>query len=438
MAELSGFPYFEVQFTKDGTPVDQGEIDRLGDAMAPVGDLIVISHGWNNDMADARSLYENLVAQIASMMPKVAGVAGRRFAVAGVLWPSKKFAEEDLIPGGAAAMTTGIVTEDSLAAQLDVLKDFVGDANAIASLDGAKSLLPHLGDDPTAQDAFARIVRSHLPTTAALEDKIPDDFMTAPGDDLLRRLGRPFRPSRALPGGGGAAMMGTGTAAVGEGAAAGLGQMLSGIKAGARNLLNYVTYYQMKERAGIVGRQGVSLVLRAVRVRRPDLKLHLVGHSFGGRVVTAAIANGQPPLRVTTLTLLQAAFSHFGFARQYDGTKDGLFRKILTEGRVAGPVIITCTVNDRAVGLAYPIASRIARQIASAIGDKDDPYGGIGRNGAQKTPEAVNAMLLATGQPYQLEAGKAYNLNADSCITSHSDIAKPEVAYALLSAVATV
>ena len=53
----------------------------------------------------------------------------------------------------------------------------------------------------------------------------------------------------------------------------------------------------MKDRAGDVGRGGVNGVLRDMKKVRPDLRLHLVGHSFGGRLVTAAADGpaGQPP-----------------------------------------------------------------------------------------------------------------------------------------------
>jgi hypothetical protein len=100
-------------------------------------------------------------------------------------------------------------------------------------------------------------------------------------------------------------------------------------------------------------------------------------------------------------------------------------------------VVITCTENDKAVGLAYPLASLIANQAASAIGDANDPFGGIGRNGAQHTPEANNGRLGAVGSAYTFNGGKLYNLNADAVIMGHSDICKPEVAYAVLKAVAT-
>lgn len=63
-------------------------------------DLVLFSHGWNNDLADARKLYSDLFTALA---PFVAAMSGRKFAAAAILWPSKKFTDEDLIPGGGAA-----------------------------------------------------------------------------------------------------------------------------------------------------------------------------------------------------------------------------------------------------------------------------------------------------------------------------------------------
>ena len=69
------------------------------------------------------------------------------------------------------------------------------------------------------------------------------------------------------------------------GGAAGIGDFFSGIKAAARRILNYATYYQMKERAGTVGAGGLNPLLRELRAAAPELRIHLVGHSFGGRLV---------------------------------------------------------------------------------------------------------------------------------------------------------
>src|SRR4051812_26669152 len=106
MKELSGFPYFEIQFTKEGKVFDQNEVDALYDALNKndISDLLLISHGWNNDLDDARQLYKNLVFTIAQ--ENASSASKHTFAVAAILWPSKKFAEKDLIAGGAAGIST--------------------------------------------------------------------------------------------------------------------------------------------------------------------------------------------------------------------------------------------------------------------------------------------------------------------------------------------
>jgi pimeloyl-ACP methyl ester carboxylesterase len=221
------------------------------------------------------------------------------------------------------------------------------------------------------------------------------------------------------------------------GGAAGIGDFFSGITAAARRLLNYATYYQMKERAGKIGMRGMHALLRKIKTANPDLRVHLVGHSFGGRLVTAAALGPpeSPSVAPASLTLLQAAFSHIGFARNFDGERDGFFREVVAKGKVAGPILITHTKNDRAVGIAYPIASRIARQDASDLGDEDDIFGGIGRNGALHTPEAELGELLDVDGRYAFVPGKLYNLRADAHISGHSDVTGPAVVHAVLSAV---
>ena len=54
--------------------------------------------------------------------------------------------------------------------------------------------------------------------------------------------------------------------------------------------------------------------------------------------------------------------------------------------------------------------------VATALGDADDPYGGMGRNGARRTPEAEgrNATLTKVGQPLTLENGKVHNIESSA------------------------
>jgi hypothetical protein len=75
--------------------------------------------------------------------------------------------------------------------------------------------------------------------------------------------------------------------------------------------------------------------------------------------------------------------------------------------------------------------------VVAAIGDANDKFGGIGRNGAQATPEATAGQLLFALAAYTFPPKGILNLNADTIIQNHSDICRDEVAYAIMQAVAT-
>jgi hypothetical protein len=442
MTSIPGFPfpYFEVQFDREGNVADQSEVDKALDFVSQhtATDLFVISHGWNNDMEEARSLYKRFfdcVNHIASN-GKIPGIDSRKYAVFGILWPSKKFAEEELIPSGAAGISSA-VTVDFLQRQLDNLNGVFDKPGADADIEKAKQLVSQLENSPRAQRDFADLIR-RLPNRqeAGLEDA-SDRFFTLDGSELMKRMSKPAFAPAAHSGTTGAASS-IASPGSSSGGAVGIGSLFSGIKSAARNLLNFTTYYQMKERAGVVGRSGVNQLIRKIQARASDIKIHLIGHSFGGRLVTAAAfgPDNQPPVKVNTMTLLQAAFSHNGFAQRFDGSHDGFFRKVVTDSRISGAILITFSKNDKAVGIAYPLASLIAGQNAAGLGDKNDPFGGIGRNGAQKTPEASDGLLNPVGGAYEFQSGKLYNLNGDTLIMGHSDICKNEIAYALLTSVA--
>jgi hypothetical protein len=462
MADIAGFPYYRVEFDKSAKLIDAAQATAVLDAVAPGAgftDLFVVSHGWNNDMNDAQDLYRRLFEAFRGVLTDgaVPGVAGRAFAVLGVFWPSKKFADEEVIPGGAASVGAAaggakpVLPGAALERQLDRLKGVFDHANADQLIEQAKVLVARLEDSPEAQRQFADLLRQLPGRSAGTKEDASDEFFTRSGDDLLKRLSAP--PTPAVPGvplrlggaGGGAAggpgrggAPGTMPGRPGSvGQAAGIGDWFSGVKAGALNMLNFTTYYQMKERAGTIGAGPVNELLGRVRTRNPALRIHLIGHSFGGRLVTAAAA-GPQTFGPSSMTLLQAAFSHNGFSSDYDGRgAAGFFRVVVQEGRVSGPILISHSDKDRAVGVAYPLASRINGEQAAALGDANDRYGGIGRNGAVHTTEAAPGTLLKVRAPgYSFARGRLYNLNADATIGGHSDICKAEVAYAVLTAVA--
>lgn len=372
-------PYFEIEIDASGNFVTPSQVDDIA-AFIQNGkprNVLVMSHGWNTDMSDARSLYEYFFTQFCKTLA-VRGKSAKDCAVVGVLWPSIKFADAADIPGGAAA----------------------------------------LADNPAAQRAFVDALRATLPAQPADEEGAHQLF-GMPGDDLLDLLSAPI-------------FGGAPPADVDEGGAQSIGSAFAGIETAALNLANAITYYQMKDRAGIVGKNAVRAALDRFR-SLPDVRVHLIGHSFGCRVITAAAANTAKP--VDSMTLLQAAFSQNSFSPDYDSThKPGAFRNVIDPGKVNGPILISHTVQDKAVGLAYAVASRLALQNGAAIGDANDPYGGLGRNGAQKTPESTDGDLQSESSTYSFAKGKIYNLNADAIITAHGDIVKPQIANALLQA----
>jgi hypothetical protein len=191
------------------------------------------------------------------------------------------------------------------------------------------------------------------------------------------------------------------------------------------------SYYLMKERAAVVG-SAFGADLRRLHEALPGLRIHLAGHSFGGRLVTAAARastpqGSEPFLR--SMTLIQAAFSHHSFAPH------GGFREVLSRRLVGGPILVTHSKHDKAIGQAYPVASRVRKQNASSLGDANDPYGGLGRNGARglTTDECIQLNL---GDLASLRVFLAYpviNLNADRVFMGHTDIEKLELLETLKS-----
>ena len=447
MEVLQGFSFYPVEFTKDGQLANPARADELlaGLTADHTTDLLVLSHGWNNNMADARDLYSRFLGCVRPLLDAAQpsqDLAGRRFAVLGVFWPSVMFADAELSAANAAGLDSP-VTNDMIVAELERLKGVFDAPDADNKLTQAQALVPKLVNHESAQARFADLLRAVLAPSEQADTDAAATFQAMDGADLFARLSAP-PPAGAGPAAPAAPAPAAAVAATDPplaGHAAGIGSgLFGGIKAAAMNVLNLTTYYQMKNRAGLVGQGAVNALLRRVRATLPAVRLHLVGHSFGCRLLSAATAGADSAsgVKVDSMTLLQGAFSHYGFSDKYDtGGHAGFFRQVLANHLVAGPILVSHTRNDRAVGTMYPLASRLAGQVAAALGDANDQYGGLGSNGAQKTPEARNGQLQDVGATYAFGAGQVYNLLADAYISGHSDICHPQTAYAFLRAVAT-
>src|SRR5688572_4968579 len=116
----------EFEFDKEGRLLtEQSELAAVQAlaALGAGGHAVVISHGWNNDMNEARELYRTFLTHLEQL----AGAAASRVVALGILWPSKRFADADLIPGGAASADADPVADQALRTRLQEMKDVFED-----------------------------------------------------------------------------------------------------------------------------------------------------------------------------------------------------------------------------------------------------------------------------------------------------------------------
>ena len=454
MEQLQGFDFFPLQFDDNGklTSADLWKEfkQRAGAANGPT-DAIFIAHGFRNDEGEARNLYGEFLKNFRGNMtqgPVAAALAGRRFIVGGVFWPSKafkeEFGEEEAKEAGGTQSFGGEDVEgdlDPVRAQLDELRDLATDAAAKKRIDEAKAMLSSLANDPDAQDKFTKLVLSTVDDSNADPNEGLDRVKSQDGHELLDKLRVPlFVPTVKRDAEGGGTMSfdaGAGGGAVGT--VQGVRGFFGSVAGRVGQFLNLTSWYVMKDRSGKVGENGVAPCVRELRKEHPKLRIHLVGHSLGGRLMAScAKALAQDPVvHVDSLTLLQAAFSHYGLSADNLHGSVGFFRDAITQKVVTGPMVATFSFQDTVVGKAYAISSRLAGDNVKAIGDENDQYGGIGRNGAQNLKEFSSERLHDVGAAYTLKSDVVQCLDGSGgLITSHGDVRNERVTWAFASAVA--
>jgi pimeloyl-ACP methyl ester carboxylesterase len=230
----------------------------------------------------------------------------------------------------------------------------------------------------------------------------------------------------------------------GEGDQAGIGDSLRDVWTGAKEALRQATYWQMKNRAGVVGRRGFGPLIGELHQALPDLRVHLVGHSFGARLVANALA-GLPdssPSPVASLTLLQGAFSHFAFADPlpFDAGRHGALAGL--QRRVDGPITVCFSSHDSAVGTLYPLASLASGDDSAGANNALYRWGGMGADGAQNDDVALDGIQPAgPGTTYRFSRDRILNIDASEVVRrggppsgAHSDIVHPELTWVVLAA----
>ncbi len=468
----AGFPHWEAQFDEQGRAVISAALDALVAEVAAeaVTDLFIFSHGWNNDLATARDLYQRFFAQLQQVLASRPASAAK-IGTVGLFWPSMRWADEAPAParaGGAASLGsdgatvphpsdeqlvlnlksvfTGEHQQSAIDAMAALLRDRPRDEQQLrrfqqlmGDLAGAgapSAVAPAIGETAAAPQAAAPQISVPPATASAASETAaaaPEDNGEAAGllghdaIDVFQRFAS-LAPQRRA------------------GGAAGLGDVFSRLWNGAKEALRVASYWQMKARAGVVGQRGLGPLIDRLQAASPALQVHLIGHSFGARLVSFSLAGLKPapPFAVESVVLLQGAFSHFAFAPALpqDPSRAGALAGM--SSRVNGPLCVTHSLKDTAVGTAYPLASIAAREDSAALSDEMFRWGAMGHDGAQAV-QAATAALGPAGTRYSFGIGSFLNCDGNQVIVqggppsgAHSDIVHPEIAWLVLAAARVV
>jgi hypothetical protein len=440
-------PPLQIQFDADGD-INADQERQLHDALNQLGatDLLMFSHGWNNTPTIATQLYEAFFARVKALF-ELHGRSGRTVAYLGVYWPSILWSDEpipDFQPGKVVDLGAGTG----------------GAAGGVGP--------PQVFDPPPPPDPeLAAQIREAFPTSVHHQvDELLSLITDRPDDEKHLRRARQLVQqiaSTAGPDGDGeqgnrlpfaaepdpdTKLFADFTAALDEldvetgggGGAAGFGDVVGRLWHGAQEVLRTLTYWQMKNRAGVVGENGLGPLVGRLRQQHPDLSIDLIGHSFGARVVSYALKGapaGEPAVR--SVTLLQGAFSHFAYAATlpFDTNRSGALNG--QQDKASGPVTACYSRFDSAVGVMYPLASLLKGEDAAAADEPLYRWGGIGHDGHQKgVPELA---LQQPGSHYDFAGNKLVNIDAQRVVRegrppsgAHSDIIHDELAWVVLDA----
>jgi hypothetical protein len=390
-----------------------------------ITDIFFFSHGWHGDIASALDQYNrwlgSFLKQTADFERAKAIFPNFRPLLIGLHWPSEPWGEED-IRGGVDFSAFARLSPSTLFSNF--VKQF-GDTPEVRSsletiLDEARNNAAVDELSPRARDAYTNL-NNLLDIGNVGVGGAPDADRDGFDPDEIVRMGSE-----------GTANFGTFS----------LGGLLAPLRV--------LSYWMMKKRARSIGEGGMFLFLKDIMdvTSAGRVRIHLMGHSFGTIVVSGMVGGptvqASLPRPVNSLVLVQGAVSLWSYSQTipFPGAGEGYFHRLVTDHKVEGALVTTRSKYDRAVGVLYPLASKIrgAPDFAAGL----PKYGGIGTFGMQglsNVATIVDSPMLPAERPYNFRKGNVYNLEGSAYISqldglsgAHNDIAGPEVAHTIWEA----
>jgi hypothetical protein len=390
-------------------------------AREPLTNVFFFCHGWKGDLPAAKDQYDRWIGAVMTSADRQHAPAvfpGFHPLLIGLHWPSQPWGDEEM--KGPAFAAAGGMSGDTL---LRTYLARLGDSPEIRT--PLQAIIDEARHDAAPMELPPHIRQAYLDLNAALGLK--SEGVGAPPDADREA----FDPDDSFD------------AANEEPTDFGGGLNLGGLLGPLRQL----SYWTMKKRARTVGEGGMHTFLKNLQHATPS-RIHLMGHSFGTIVVSGMVggpdAAGPLPRPIDSLVLVQGAVSLWCYAAPIPiaGAGDGYFCRILRDRKVRGPIVTTQSRFDSAVGVLYPLASRLRGSADFAPGARKLPeFGGVGTYGLQGVKGANDAEMQPASGSYSFEPGTIYNLEASAFIAkkegvsgAHSDIAGPEVAHAIWAA----
>lgn len=433
---LETIPNTQIQYTlmsfdaagkerrEGGKLLSESLLEQIKDG---VTNVFLFCHGWQGDIPSARNQFNDWIktfdqsadkAKAASIFP------GFKPLYIGLHWPSLPFGDET-VGGGSFAAQGGETAGDLFSIYLERLGG-INDAGVESPEIAAplKVIIEEAKRNVAPEELPAHVRQAYLELNAALG--LGAEGITAPPDADRGE----FDPDAVF------------TALNEEGSSFG-GVNLGGLL----GPLVTLSYWTMKKRARQIGENGMHIFLKNL-LQSTSAHIHLMGHSFGTIVVSSMVggpkAQAPLPRPVDSVVLVQGAVSLWTYSQEIPlqvANRKGYFSPILNQNKIQGPLVTTRSKFDKAVGILYPLASRVSGSANFAPGLPE--FGAIGTYGIQGVPDAQKEemKMLPVDGIYSFAHGKVFNLDGSAFITkgdgisgAHCDIAGPEVAHAIWSA----
>jgi hypothetical protein len=460
-------PYEKLSLASGGTvPLYLITFDKQGRCQSPLTlaslleqvdtggytDVHVFSHGWNNVFREAVGLYRSFFGHYFSQRDRRGLNDPKRYRplAVGIVWPSTLLVLPwESTPKIAAVAPSPGWDDDQAAADREALEDVAGAvlpsdlqrlyefAERGATLNPAEArelaniLLPIYRQVAGSEEASPEIVDADsgdVPKDVTAEQLLALWQELSPGGDSDHREPGFAPDDRSAPTSG--APMAT------EPLTAGFLSWLD-----PRGPIRVASVLQMKDRAGTVGTRGVGPLLIQKLLAMKKARIHLIGHSYGAKVILSSLCCQPVSAPAASLLLLEPAISYLCFGQGIDGKSlNGGYRDALN--RVEQPILSTFSASDIPLRKLFHLAVIRGsdwgeQRIAGLPPSKFAALGGFGPGGL-KAGEGKTIEMLAPPAKYPSgEAGvRVYGVDGSrGQIKGHGNVATEFTAWAHLNLV---